>query len=226
VGLFGIGKKKNEKNADNKQVVPEVYDREEFDIIDAHIGKYFGESKTVFHEIESPDLHIDVYICEPTEDRPYYTLVTHGMGAHKMNVPEELSDYRLDRTELLVSLPPDWEINSEEEKWYWPIRWLKVLARMPKEHNTWLGHGHTVPSGKTLADNNEFVCIMLTTPQLFDEDSVSCELPGGDRVLFYQLFPLYESEIIYKREHGAEQLEELFEDGLPFVVDINRPRKV
>ena len=34
----------------------------------------------------------------------YYTLVTMGMGAHRMNVPKELAEYKLERAELALSL--------------------------------------------------------------------------------------------------------------------------
>ena len=39
--------------------------------------------------------------CPPSEERDYYTLVTMGMGAHRMNVPEELAEYKLERRSLL-----------------------------------------------------------------------------------------------------------------------------
>ena len=219
MGLFG-------KKSKNKNALPEVYDDADFNAVEAHITKYFGSSENVFHEIASPDIHVDIYICDPTEERPYITLVTHGMGAHRMKVPKELGKYRIDRMELMINLPKDWDINNEDEKWYWPIRWLKTLARLPIEHDTWLGHYHTVPSGGPLADNNNFVCIMLTLPYLHDVDAVFCELPSGDRVLFYQMTPLYESEMNFKIENDAEDLEELFGDELPGVLDLNRKRVV
>ena len=43
-----------------------------------------------------------VYICvvPPSKERDYCTLVTMGMGAHRMNVPEELAEYKLERAEI------------------------------------------------------------------------------------------------------------------------------
>ena len=32
---------------------------------------------------------------------------TMGMGAHRMNVPKELAEYKLERAELAIALPPD-----------------------------------------------------------------------------------------------------------------------
>ena len=78
----------------------------------------------------------------PSEERDYYTLVTMGMGAHRMNVPEELAEYKLERAELAIALPADWKLDQEsmkDEKWYWPIRLLKSLARLPINCDSWLG---------------------------------------------------------------------------------------
>ena len=61
--------------------------------------------------------------CSASEERDYYTLVTMGMGAHRMNVPEELAEYKLERAELAIALPPDWKLDEEslkDERWYWP----------------------------------------------------------------------------------------------------------
>ena len=55
-----------------------------------------------------------------------YILLTHGMGAHAMNVPEDLAGQKLERAELFICLPPDWKVGEEGEAWYWPIRWLKI----------------------------------------------------------------------------------------------------
>ena len=82
----------------------------------------------------------------PSQEKTYYTLVTMGMGAHRMNVPEELADQKLERAELLIALPPDWKLDHDslqKEAWYWPVRLLKALARLPGINDTWLGWGHT-----------------------------------------------------------------------------------
>ena len=58
----------------------DVYKRQ----VEAHIEQHFGHFSNVFHEIASPDIHVDIAIVEPTPERNYYTLVTMGMGAHRM----------------------------------------------------------------------------------------------------------------------------------------------
>lgn len=200
---------------------PEVYDEEEVEALDAHIEKYFGASENVFHEIVSPDIHVDIYVIEPTPARNFYTLITVGMGAHLMDVPEELDEYKLKRAEMVIYLPADWDIYNGDEEYYWPLRWLKILARLPIKHDTWLGWGHTVPNGGPFADNTLLSGVMLINPEDVEEGAAICELPNGEEVNFYQVIPVYEEEMNYKIEHGAEGLLDKMAD-VSSVVDLNR----
>lgn len=204
---------------------PEMYAQEDWDAVEAHLEQYFGHCDNVFHEIVSPDIHVDIYIMAPTPERNYYVLSTFGMGAHRMDVPEELADRKLERAEIIVTLPPDWKVGRDEEEWYWPIRWLKILARLPIQEGGWLGWGHTIsnPDDAPFADNTKLCGLILTGPQGFDEEAVCCPLPGGDEVNFYQMIPLTFEEMQFKIYHSAESLLERFTPDQLRVVDINRP---
>ncbi|MDR1320249.1 MAG: DUF2185 domain-containing protein [Gracilibacteraceae bacterium] len=198
---------------------PEIYTPEEMDAVETHIASQFGDFANVFHEIVSPDIHCDVCIIEPSEARDHYTLVTMGMGARRMNVPEELREYKLERAELLICLPPDWKVPSDDERWYWPIRLLKAMARFPGENNTWLGYGHSVEGfepAEPYAENTELCGVMLSMPYPFGQEAFVCPLPDGSEVNFYLLLPIYQDEMDYKYDNSAEDLELLL-DG--FVVD-------
>lgn len=213
-----------QKSIEQEQYNPEVYSEKEMDAIERHIERHFGHTDNVFHELVSPDIHVDIYIVEPTPERNFYTLVTGGMGAHRMNVPEELNEHGLERAELLITLPADWNIRGQEENDYWPIRWLKILARLPIEDNTWLGYGHTVQTGEgeeTVADNAPFQGIMLVAPQDVSPKAETCRLPGGETVNFYQLIPLYKEEMRFKLAHSADELIDRM-DEVNHVVDIHR----
>ena len=216
--LFTCGTKKTE----NTNNMTEFYTEKEMRTISSHIEKNFGKYKTVLHEIVSPDIHVDICVIEPTKQRNYYTLVTMGMGAHKMNVPAELVSNKIDRAELLITLPPDWDLQNSDETSYWVIRWLKVMARLPIEQDTWLGWGHTVPKGEPFAENTKLNGMYVTMPYFFGKKSAICKLPNKEEVNFYQLLPLYENEMQYKIENGAEALENSFSDDFDMVVDINR----
>ena len=207
---------------------PELYSQEEMEVVEAHIERYFGKFENVLHELVSPDIHVDICILPPTEERDYYTLMTMGMGAHRMNVPEELEEYKLERAELAIALPPDWKMNYEEfkdERWYWPIRLLKMLARLPIQSDTWLGFGHTVDNQEPFAENTQLCASILTGLQDTEEGGEVCVLPNGEEVNFYQVLPLYQDELEYKLEHGADSLLEQM-DGVSFVVQPDRPDAV
>ena len=203
----------------------EYYTPEEMEAVEAHIQAHFGPFGNVFHELVSPDIHVDVCVVPPSEDRDYYTLVTMGMGARRMNVPEELAEYRLERAELAIALPPDWRLDEnalEDERWYWPVGLLKALSRLPIDSDTWLGWGHTMDKQSPFAEDTQLCGIILITPQGAEEGAEVCTLPGGEEVNFYQVIPLYRDEMEYKQAHSAEALLDKMED-VSFVVDPERP---
>ena len=203
---------------------PELYTEDEMSAIEQHIQNTFGDFENVFHELVSPDIHVDICVVPPSEERDYYTLVTMGMGAHRMHVPEELAEYKLERAELVIALPPDWKLDGEsmkEERWYWPIGLLKVLARLPIASDTWLGWGHTMDKQSPFAEGTKLRAALLIGPQGAEEGGEVCTLPSGEEVNFYQVIPLYPEEMEYKLEHDADALLEKMA-GIRFVVDPTR----
>ena len=210
---------------DKESGVPEVYTEEEMEAVEAHIQQYFGKFENVFHELSSPDIHVDICVVPPSEKRDYYTLVTMGMGAHRMNVPEELAEYKLERAELAIALPGNWKLKREDlknERWYWPIRLLKTLARLPIASDTWLGFGHTMDNEEDFAKGTKLCAAILTGPQDTEDGSEVCILPSGEEVNFYQVIPLYREELEYKMEHDADALLDKM-DGISFVTYNTRP---
>ena len=210
---------------DEESGVPEVYTEEEMEAVEGHIQQYFGKFENVFHELSSPDIHVDICVVPPSEERDYYTLVTMGMGAHRMNVPEELAEYKLERAELAIALPGNCKLKHEDlknERWYWPIRLLKTLARLPIASDTWLGFGHTMDNEEDFAKDTKLCAAILTGPQDTEDGSEVCILPSGEEVNFYQVIPLYREELEYKMEHDADALLDKM-DGISFVTYNTRP---
>lgn len=213
------------EEADNPEPLY-VYTEEEMDIYEKFIEENFGEFESVFHEIYSPDIHLDIIIVPPTEENNYYKLITMGMGAYEMSVPSELKEYNLERAELVLYLPPTWNINSGKEEDYWPIRCLKSLARLPVEDDTWLACRHTISSDRDntpYADNTKFCSILLLMALNKEFKVPRLQLGEKGEINFYQLFPLYEEELEYIFENGVDELFELFndEDLMP-ILNIHR----
>lgn len=197
--------------------------------ISAHVEAHIGKIDVVFHEILSPYVHIDVHHVPPTPERPWHVLVTSGMSARAMTTPAELpQDCR--RAELFISLPADWKISQEafeDERNYWPIRTLKMLARLPHEYQTWLGAGHTVPNGDPpapYAESTKLSGMMLLPPTTLPEDLHRLERSNGDVVRFWALLPLYTEEMDLKLKQGSDALLVKLDDaGVNDIIDPSRP---
>jgi Suppressor of fused protein (SUFU) len=208
-------------------------DTETIDAIGDHIETYVGPIANVFHELVSDLIHLDVMIVEPSEGRNFYTLVTCGMSDLPMRVPiddpEDLGRVpKLRYAELLVNLPADWPMGPEEFKQednYWPIYWLKRLARLPHEYETWLGEGHTIPNGdpaEPFAANTAFTGWIVNRPLLFDEKFNVLECKSRF-INFYTINPLYPEEMALKLRKGMSALNVLLDtNSISEVLDLHR----
>ena len=223
MGLFDKFKKKEEP----QQLMPMyVYDENDLNEVDAYIAKAFGSFDSVFHEIFSPDIHLDVCFIPPTDEEPFYKLVTMGAGAYEMAIPEQWKEYNLERAEYVIYVPKDWNIQSPDMKDYWPIKVLKDVARLPIQCDTWLSFGHTTQQdeeGSPYASNTGFNSVILDFCENH-QGEVQLETSSGKVINFYQIFPLYPEELQFKLENDAEALIDLFDQkGIDYkIVDINR----
>jgi Suppressor of fused protein (SUFU) len=195
-----------------------------------HLARAFGDhGGMVFDEIVSPLVHIDVYSVPACRERDWTLLVTSGMAERPMTAPDGMEAYRLG--ELLLALPPEWPLDEdslEEERWYWPIRLLKQLARLPHENDTFLWHGHTVANDPPCAyDGTEFYGSLLAGSRLTPEEFDELTLPDGCTVYFHAVYPLHREELAFKLELGCDALLDRFvEHGVTEKVDVLRPSVV
>ncbi len=230
MGLFDFLKKDGSKEENNEQLLQFFYEEDELNELDRFICEKFGEYKSVFHEMASPDVHLDVCIIDPTDEEPYYKLVTMGAGAYKMAIPEQMQKYGLDYAEYVIYLPKDWNLNSGDENDYWPIRVLKDVARLPIWYDTWLGYGHTTQSdeeGSAYAANTKFNSVILKFAENKNGD-VRMVIPSRRFINFYEIILLYPEELNFKMENGADALFDRFnEKGIQYrVLDLNRKNAI
>lgn len=201
------------------------------DEITTHIEKHIGNPEIVFHEIISDHAHIDVHWVKPSANYPYNVLITSGMSDFAMHMPQGMDAAdEWSHAELLVVLPADWKISDEDFKSddnYWPVYFLKMIARLPHKYKTWLGYGHTIPNGEDAARiaNTGFGCMLLIPPFLsFPEDFLQLKTKDGTRINFYSLIPLYKEEMELKLEEGTDALLDRFDDTeISELIDIYRP---
>lgn len=198
------------------------------DEIERHIATHIGKVDSVFHEILSDLVHIDVHIVKPTAARPYYTLITSGMSDLPMTVPEEARNFAY--AELMLCLPESWPMDSKDETYYWPIRWLKLLARFPHEYKTCLGALHSMPNGdpaEPLAANTRLCGIMLGLPMTVSVDFHQLRVSDEKTIHFYSVLPLHQDEMDFKLKRGGAALVDRFEQAkITELLDPQRPSAV
>lgn len=187
-----------------------------------------GEHGMVFHEIVSELVHIDVHHLPPSGARDYHVLFTTGMSDALMNVPEGApsSGY----AELFLTLPRDWKIDAEswkDERWYWPVRWLKTLARLPAQYDTWLGHGHTVPNGDPATPFAPGTLLSGMCAMLYHEvpslAPMTVDVRPDKTIELFELYPLTSAEMDLKLRTDAETaITSVLDAGHTSIIDHGR----
>jgi Suppressor of fused protein (SUFU) len=215
----------------DRELEPSGGDEALIEALSGHLEASFGVEPEVFHELVSDLVHVDVHKVPPADGRNWTTLVTSGMAERPMTVPEGLEDHRF--AELVLALPPDWPLSEEafqDEANYWPIRLLKLLARLPHEFETFLWYGHTVPNGdppEPYAPSTALCGAIILPPVLVPDGFATLELPDGRTVDFYGVVALHPDEMDYKLDQGAEVLAGHLDDaGVTELVDPGRPSVV
>jgi hypothetical protein len=218
----------------DKELIKNIQSRkhyyENIEALEKHLDKYFESNEmTVFHEMLSPDFHLDVYFIQP-KNKEFNLLVTSGMSLLEMNVPQTIEnreEYAF--AELILLVPKEMEFNdvlSGHNKNEWIMDMMKDMARFPHHQNTFLTEGHTLQAWHDIAEpydkDTHFTSCVLLPSATFDEDFMKINV--DDRIInFYSLFPLYKNELEYKIQNGySEFFDLLIEDDTPEVFDHNR----
>ncbi len=157
---------------------------------------------------------IEIVHVPASEDKPFQALITNGMSAHPMAVPDDVES--ADRLELLCCLPNGWPLGEEDIKGHagWPIRLLGQIAAFPLLYGGWLGFGHTLPNGDPAApyaEDTEQSCALILPPLTMMPEFINTVLPSGRPVQFLAVVPIYQIEADLKVEKGVNELLKRFD---------------
>ena len=183
-------------------------------VVEEHVEQHIGPVESVFHELISDLVHVDVLQVAPRDERPWWTLVTCGMAARPM------SDSSF--AELVMCLPPAWPLDEQQ----WPLPLLQFLARLPHEYETHFAHGHTVPNGdppEPLAPGTGLCGVIFAPPLLTDDAFATVERAEGD-IRILGVIALHADEMEYKLRRGSDALHELLDAAeVSELLDVGRP---
>lgn len=185
--------------------------------IDEHLNQFFDKNEdiVVLDEIESEVIHRDIFIIKSNKERPYHILLSCGMSAIPMKIPEDIESSEF--CEVMILLPKDWNIEYEffdDERNYWPFRLIKELMMLPHPNKTWLGYGHTFEyeENEEYAENVGFNSVILLNSIELSKEFTEIKLNDNKVIDIYTLIPLYKEELIFKKENGTSKLLEKFDD--------------
>ena len=187
----------------------------ELQTVEDHIIEHFGSISRTIPVKESENLDLRIYVIEPTKERDFYTLVTCGMGAYKMELPDDFKDTDLDRIELLMYLSPAWNMDlalskptglitgetvtpifgSMYDEWNYPVKILKNLAQAPVDNDSYFVMGNIMDDEEPLSPSTNDTGGILISPAYISEEGCVCTLPDGEKVRFLQVMPIQTYEI-------------------------------
>ena len=195
--------------------------------VEAHIVHTLGETDGVLrHMAEDDDLkRIHIHHLAANETRPFQVLITSGLGDPAQAGQEEA----VARTELVLLLPPQWNIQADDPAAAWPLQWLQIIAQMPVPPSFAPGRGRIIAldrDRKETLPGTPFGGFFLYPPLVsLPQDFLHLTLPDGGEVTFLALLPLYPAEIaLLEEENGLARLFAAFsQHQVTECVDVTRP---
>ena len=183
------------------------------------IEENFGKVEEIY-EIGYDNYYLDVAQINPTKEKPYYTIITLGMGEYKMynQNNENFSSF----AELMISLPPDWSL--DDKNYTWAIDELIQLAYIPFTYFFAYEWGHLENNFEPFSSNTKLSAVTLLYPEMKKENSGLLKLENRN-LQFYQIVPLYDEECTFALKNGMKNLLLLdVEKKISFVINMNREK--
>lgn len=161
------------------------YTPEERRRIEQHMIEVFDPLACWNHEPHPVKMAIDIALIPPTEVSPYWRAVTCGAGANVIwNGPLRT------RAEFALLLPPDWHPSDP-----WPFQFLRDAAWSLIAEKGIVGHGAVFRGFSAMSAG--FAGAVLLNDLWNQYPLEAAELPNGEHVAFYWLFPLLKTEWDY-----------------------------
>ena len=133
--------------------------------------------------------------------------MTTGLSDFEMKVHEKHAGEEW--KELYILIPSYWDLADEADvNMNWVFDWLTKLKNYVITNETWLGHGHTLPTGKEMqqiSPNMRQNHFMLSDPIELAEELAPIQV-GDKSIGFLALIPIFADEMDYKQGKGTAKL--------------------
>lgn len=188
----------------------EEYNGKDLQLVIKHIKRNFGDFDGFFpvydKNREVTPHPIKIAFIPPAQGRDYYTLATVGLGAYRGIETDPAGNRFVHRVELCAFLPGSLTEEQVTDNFQWVGRLLRQFGEMIQAESAWFGYGHSVSNGEVFDRSVGFNGIILDNIEKDGDFSDSVALSDGEEVLFLQIMPLYEEEMLYKIDKGPNAL--------------------
>jgi hypothetical protein len=196
--------------------------------VSMHVERYIGPIRSVLHDLEPDEVHLDILWVPPGRDHDFHTFVTCGMAERAMIAPDGWTGPR--HAELLLRLPSSWPLRPTgraDPARHWPILELEAIAMMPHLYDTWLWAWHTVTNcdpPQPLPGAERFAGSIVVPVEWADPDFDKLTMAPDREIQFLSVIPLYPEELDMARRFGPSDLaDELARAGVTDLLDVARP---
>lgn len=189
------------------------------DEVRVHFEELFGVAEDrSFRKIITAAVGIAVHVIKPKSPQGFLTLFTTGLSAKPMKVPPELAEHAF--AELYMQLPGDWDFQSSDRRYSWPIKLLLDLAAYPAENDAYFAVPVTTIANcepaEPLGPNVKFTASALIADEGFQRSD-------GTTVHLFCVMPVYAEEAEMARRSIPDFLKELDASGTSRILSLNRP---
>ncbi|MGN0909710.1 MAG: suppressor of fused domain protein [Succinivibrio sp.] len=147
--------------------------------------------------------------ARPTQAHPYNMLVTSGLAARRLPVPDGFDRGANSRLELCLPLPEDYDFRGDKDA-NWEVFLMLSLIEHVISSDHFIGFGYFIGGDRPFAKGTAFCGAMLTALGDYGGSAQELVLKGGDIVRYFQVVPLLPMECRYRESHSAMDLLEVF----------------
>jgi hypothetical protein len=173
-------------------------------LVEENLIQVFGASQVA--RVYNIDDTVSVFAIDFSVTKRVKLLMTCGLSAHQMNMPDHLKSQK--SCEIYFCVPSYWELlNDLNSEGNWVINWLKLIVNYIKLNDTWVGAGHTLKCGADklpLSPTMKQEYFVFSTPILLIDEFTEIKKMKGD-INFFSIIPLFEKEFHYKQRRGIKK---------------------
>lgn len=157
-----------------------------------HMDKYLNqECKMVMDGIiDTPKLHVDVLIYEPTDNMPFWKLITMGFSDYKM--PHQKGGMLCNRNEYMIFFNKNIDVSPQSKELGFYIDCLMNTGMASYELKEYISYAHDI---KFDMPDSEMVASMLIFPEVISDSGIlKCKLGAFKTCACLQVMPITQIE--------------------------------